>query len=196
MYEAGYTLRCIARKFGTNHRYIAKLTKNCTTPDTRTILKRRLLSKVAIVENCWVWIGSMRDDGYGEMFVDNKHCTAHRLAFKLFVGDIPAACTNVDVLHKCNNKRCINPDHLYLGTDKDNRYDALLQGAYSDRRTLSADERDKVFSLYKEGIAQRKIADLFCVGRDTIQRVLKEKDYDFRKIEKGLLVNTVLEEDV
>ena len=73
---------------------------------------------------CWLWTGSMFQNGYGEAtrgFI-GKRIRAHRLAWILYRGTIP---DGVQVLHKCDVKHCVNPDHLYLGTSFDNAKDAV-----------------------------------------------------------------------
>lgn len=90
--------------------------------------QNRFLKKVLKKEDgCWEWIGCIAPNGYGScgmgyVFPEQR---AHRCSFRLFVGEIP---NNLWVLHKCDNKKCVNPDHLYLGTVKDNVKDAIERG--------------------------------------------------------------------
>jgi hypothetical protein len=183
LYSKGYSLRAIARKFGSNHRYLGKLLSAQPVPSTTAVIKRRLIEKVSLINTCWIWIGTVADCGYGVIVLNGKHKYAHRVSFQVFVGNIPKAAAHTDVLHTCTNKLCINPAHLYLGTDKDNRYDALLQNAYSDRSTFTADERDKIKELTTKGKGVSEIARLFNCGRDKIYDALKETSYNFRKFD-------------
>ncbi len=78
---------------------------------------------------CWVWTGCVNADGYG--IADLKAvCSsrlAHRISFTLLCGPIlKGAC----VLHRCDNPPCVNPDHLFLGKDKDNVHDMLKKGRH------------------------------------------------------------------
>jgi hypothetical protein len=68
---------------------------------------------------CWEWSGALDKDGYGRfgLGVEKK---AHRWAWLLFYGDVPAA---MHVLHRCDNRQCVRPDHLFLGTHQDNMRD-------------------------------------------------------------------------
>lgn len=68
---------------------------------------------------CWLWTGSLQKDGYG-LIKDGRMRTAHRVSWELHRGPIPArAC----VLHKCDVRSCVNPDHLWLGSLRDNAVD-------------------------------------------------------------------------
>lgn len=73
-------------------------------------------------QDCWEWLGSCGTPGYGNWGFGGMQ-GAHRATFKLFYGEPKAM-----VLHKCGNRKCCNPDHLYDGTSKDNRRDAEAHG--------------------------------------------------------------------
>src|SRR5689334_21742499 len=72
------------------------------------------------VEGCWLWAGSLRADGYGTIRIKGKVWRAHRLVYSNLVGEI---APGLDVLHRCDVRHCVNPAHLFLGTDKDNHQD-------------------------------------------------------------------------
>ena len=75
--------------------------------------------------NCWNWMGAKACHGYGAITYNNKCQRVHRLSYVTFVGAIP---DNLSVLHKCDNKLCCNPEHLFLGTQKDNMQDMYKKG--------------------------------------------------------------------
>lgn len=80
---------------------------------------------------CWIWIGSFKTNDYGQFKVgtkidgSNDIVRAHRFSYETFVGPIP---DGVKVLHKCDNKSCVNWEHLFLGTTQDNSNDMFLKG--------------------------------------------------------------------
>ena len=78
---------------------------------------------------CWNWIASMTTSGYGQLRDRNTGMptSAHRISYMQNVGGIPYG---MFVLHKCNNKRCVNPDHLYVGTKSQNAYDCVRDGGH------------------------------------------------------------------
>lgn len=85
----------------------------------------RFWAKVDKTGDCWIWLGSMLKDGYGNFNEGRKTIPAHRFSFKEFIGPIP---TGKLVRHTCDNPSCVRPSHLVLGTQKDNCADAVERG--------------------------------------------------------------------
>lgn len=86
----------------------------------------RFMAKVLKHENgCWLWQASGIPAGYGTFSVRGKKCRAHRVSYGLFVGPVPAEKC---VLHKCDTPKCVNPEHLFLGTHLDNVRDKIRKG--------------------------------------------------------------------
>lgn len=129
---------------------------------------------------CWEWQGSTRR-GYGQFRVKNKYWFAHRLAYVLSKGD-PGSLL---VCHSCDNKRCCNPDHLWLGTTNDNMADMVTKGRQArssgeknGNSKLTEDQIQQIFELNQLGHTQRSIADQFDISNQHISRIINGKRWE------------------
>jgi hypothetical protein len=106
--------------------------------------------------------------GYGEVwdYVDKKTVLAHRQAYAEAFGPIPEGLC---VLHKCDNRACVNPEHLFLGTKKDNAVDMARKGRVTGQKLSCEQVREIVQRIPKA--TQQEIADDFGVDRSLISRI-------------------------
>lgn len=86
----------------------------------------RFRDNIEISEGCWEWKGFLNPTGYGRYkWIDRKNWLAHRLFYKLFIGDFN---DELKVCHTCDNRRCVKPSHLYLDTQAGNVRDMVAKG--------------------------------------------------------------------
>src|SRR3990167_8808395 len=93
--------------------------------DMQCPLRKRFWLRVQKGRSCWEWQGGITQSGYGRFHCMNDEIPAHRISYLLTKGDIPRQLL---VLHHCDNKRCVRPTHLFVGTTTDNMRDALRKG--------------------------------------------------------------------
>jgi hypothetical protein len=91
-------------------------------------------------EECWFWTGTLDPKGYGFFGWKQKKYRAHRFAYLLTHGEIPA---DLFVCHRCDCPGCVNPEHLWLGTVKENNQDSASKGRYQDTRKARGENRKK-----------------------------------------------------
>lgn len=128
---------------------------------------------------CWLWLGGERN-GYGVVSnLPGRSVGAHRLFYTSFVGPIPPG---MDLCHKCDTPICVNPDHLFPGTRKQNMQDALLKGRMSvngpsgQRSTLTENHIAQIRQL-KGFVYQRIVADAYGVNLSTIYKIQAGKGW-------------------
>ena len=85
-----------------------------------------LIERVPLA-GCWLWTGAVNKNGYGKVKIERKHLTAHRWSWMIHKGSIP---DGLHVLHRCDVPGCVNPEHLWLGTNKDNDADKRAKGRH------------------------------------------------------------------
>lgn len=76
-------------------------------------------------KDCWIWTGCVGTSGYPQLSSSGKTIFMHRWAYEEFIGRIP---DGMSVLHRCDVKRCVNPEHLFIGTQRDNIRDMISKG--------------------------------------------------------------------
>lgn len=114
--------------------------KECVNPKHMTLRAHndnlaRFWEKVQKTETCWNWTG-YAPKGYGVFYENRRAVPAHRFSWKIHFGPIEGHVAGHPelewcVCHRCDNPRCVNPDHLFLGRDRDNIHDCIAKGRFS-----------------------------------------------------------------
>lgn len=134
----------------------------------------RFLARVAVSKaGCWVWTGCMSDTGYGHTgLLWPRKMSTHRASWILHSGqEIPAGLC---VLHRCDNRACVRPDHLWLGTREDNHYDMVGKGRGNPQYgALTAADIRAIVADRAAGVTCRALAVRHGVHAATISRVAR-----------------------
>jgi hypothetical protein len=134
----------------------------------------RFWSHVDRSGECWEWQAAInRDTGYGAFNPYGKTVSTHRFAFELEYGSIPDGML---VCHRCDNRRCVRPDHLFLGTHADNNRDSAAKGGRSSQARLSIEQVREIRLLYAlDNLSYGEIAMRYGVVPHTIARIVRFK---------------------
>ena len=126
--------------------------------------------------DCLAWTGCIRKDGYGAFQLNSKSHLAHRIAYQLSSGeDHIALC----VLHKCDNRKCVKPSHLFLGSQKDNIADMVSKqrqkGAVGEKHPNSKLNDMDILAIRNSSKGSAILAADYDVARCTIHRIKSRK---------------------
>jgi len=143
--------------------------------------KDRILRNIRINKRsgCWEWQLSTYVKGYGQLSVQGDKWLAHRYSFFIFVGEIPKGLC---VCHTCDNPSCVNPEHLWLGTYKENTEDMIKKGRHSfylnktgERHPFSKitdREAIEICNLVNLGNSHISVANMFGLSRTHVSQMV------------------------
>lgn len=146
----------------------------------RTQLASRFWAKVDKTDSCWLWTAGKFGTGYGAIVVSRKVEKAHRISWELAHGPVP---DGLYVLHKCDVRSCVNPEHLFLGSQGDNIRDAVSKGRHV--APALAGERNPSARLTAQQVqAIRESTDTgvvlsrrFGISRSTVSSVRRQQSW-------------------
>lgn len=136
-------------------------------------------------DDCWNWLGSLDECGYGRYQINKKRKFAHRLSYEIEYGPIP---DNLLVCHHCDNPKCVNPKHLFLGTNDDNMKDMARKGRANrssknigienGSHKLSPEQIIEIRELYStKTISQSKLGKMYGVSQAVIWKIVTHKNW-------------------
>jgi hypothetical protein len=145
-------------------------------------LKERVLLNALVAESgCWEWQGYIDKHGYGKITIDGYPSLAHRASWQSCFGDINDGLL---VCHKCDNRKCVNPNHLFLGTPKENSLDMFAKGrapvVIGERHGSAKLTENQVIDIrrrYKAGAVQRTLAKEYGVNPMAINKIVHNKTW-------------------
>ena len=145
-------------------------------------MEQRYIKFIDKTETCWNWKGYIRRDGYANFKINpTTSQLAHRIAYELWVGEIP---NDLLVRHKCDNRKCVNPEHLELGTQTDNMRDMVARGrrphtigTQNPNSKLTEDDVKEIRVLLDFGFLQKEIAEMYGVSQTRISVIKLNKHW-------------------
>lgn len=157
----------------------------------------RLNTYIKRIESCWVWTGYKNQHGYGRITNDEgKQVRAHRYLYETFKGKIPKGMC---VLHTCDNRACVNPEHLFLGDRKDNADDMTNKGRngyktfYGQSHHNSKLTKEQVVEMRnlweKGGVYQSQLAKKYGVTQQVVSKVVNFKAWKTLEGSKVIKIN-------
>jgi HNH endonuclease len=146
----------------------------------------RFWKNVYKTDSCWLWIGTLSNDRYGSFRAAGKTYTAHRFSFFLAHGYLPPS--TMDVMHTCDNKRCVNPDHLVVGTRKDNIHDYLDKGGHyfhrgekNGRSKVTDEQYAEMKAKWNDGATMSSVAREYGITPQSFwMRLVREKEREMQ----------------
>ena len=127
-------------------------------------------------DSCWVWVGYKNKHGYGMLMVNKKLTSAHRLNFYRYIENPIGKC----VLHRCDNPSCVNPDHLWLGTHKENTKDMIQKGRqnpkYGEATKATSISKEIIISIRNDNISNsRELSEKYNISRSQAHKIKTNK---------------------
>ena len=167
----------VSKKICTKHYYRLKNFGGFDLPKPIELFERHYMPVTET--GCWIWIGGVNHKGYGSCKgLHGKTASAHRTSWELHIGEIPSG---LFVLHRCDVPSCVNPDHLFLGTAKDNTMDMMAKGRHVTKRgsdcwrsKLTESQVLYIRSLEKP-LPAAKLAKKYGIGTEALYQVYNRK---------------------
>ena len=147
-------------------------------PGKKSLLER-FWEKVRVTDDCWEWVGCIQGQGYGNFWVAGKYYRAHRLSYQMFNGLI--VDRDVFVCHRCDNPRCVNPEHLFAGSAQDNTNDMMAKGRNADfsgrsvgvknNNCFLTEDQARAIKYSKGLITAQSLADRYGISYQAVWRI-------------------------
>ncbi len=140
----------------------------------------KILANVVVEDGCWIWQGAVNTGGYGHIHIKKRVLRVHRLMYEAYKGPLRAGMC---ALHRCDRRRCANPDHLFPGTRSDNMKDMIAKGR--DRHLSGTDVKVsklnwddvRVIRELAGTMSHHQIAKRFNMHHTTIGDVINNKTW-------------------
>lgn len=144
--------------------------------------------KIDTNTGCWLWQLALKSDGYGIATLNQKYIRAHRLSWQLFYGEIPKGKC---ILHRCDVRHCVNPDHLFIGTAQENSRDMIEKGrsARGESHSQAKLSTREVIDILESTDSHRVLAKRYNVSYGNIGNIKSGRTWGHIKaiVDSGVL---------
>jgi hypothetical protein len=127
---------------------------------------------------CWLWLAATHYSGYGKIKIGEKQLKAHRISYEIHRGPIPRG---IHVLHHCDNPPCVNPDHLFLGTQVENNNDRDNKGRHvplqGEKHGNSKFTAEQVLHIRQTQTSVAELAKMYGVNQSSIFKIRKRETW-------------------
>lgn len=142
----------------------------------------RFFAKVVKTDSCWLWTGAKTGAGYGNFYIARRHKPAHVVSWAIEHG-----WPKLFVLHKCDVRNCVNPDHLFLGTAADNTRDMISKGRFvlshhakgslSHNAKISEEDVRRIREAHAEGAQQNSLANRYGISPASVRDIISRRTW-------------------
>jgi DNA-binding CsgD family transcriptional regulator len=186
LWKQGYSQTEIAKKYNITQAAVGRFLNKIGIFGRRPPYQR-FLSYIDKKENgCWQWKSAKNAKGYGYLLVEGKNLFAHRYSYQHYKGAIPDSML---VCHSCDNPSCVNPEHLFLGTNINNMQDMIekgrqCKGESKSNSKLTEEEVSEIRMLLNNGLSNKEVAIIFNVSDMTISGIKTNRTWKHVEIKE------------
>lgn len=127
-------------------------------------------------DSCWEWRGNLNDTGYGRVCHGSQVLNAHRVVAEMKYGKLPS---HIVARHTCDNRPCVNPAHIIIGTQRDNVHDMRWGRSKNPIKKLTEQDVTKMRELYSSGVGTARLADMFNITRSHVWSVVTRRSWGY-----------------
>lgn len=179
LFDKGFGSRKIATELGLKRDVVRRVLNELNIRHAKHPINTTdtILSKVYKNEHsgCWEWQGSKNNEGYGQVSYQGKIHLVHRLTYELIIGRIES---DMYVCHKCDNPKCCNPAHLFIGTPRDNQIDCRLKNRNPTSK-INYNNALKIKRLFNDGYSRKEISQQYSISYQQVCRIINGKYWNY-----------------